>query len=392
MLVLGGVRMAEVIFWISFAVVVYTYAGYPIAVFCIGRIKDRRLEKSPMYRPRITILTAAYNEVASIGKTIENKLRQNYPQDKLDLIVISDESTDGTDAIVERYAQQTNGRVKLIRQSPRQGKTAALNMAVSSAAGDILVFSDANSIYESDTISCLVENFHDAAVGYVTGKMVYTNGDGKGVGDGCSAYMKYENFLRAQETKVGSIVGVDGGVDAMRKNLFRPMRADQLPDFILPLSVVEQGYRVVYEARAIVREESLNTAADEYRMRVRVSLRALWALFDMRHLLGIGADGWFAWQLLSHKVLRYTVFIFIGAAYLSSAYLAFGSAFYLSVFLSENILLLASFAGYWQDRNGGATKIFYLPYYFALINIAAAMAFVKFLKREKQTVWKPRTG
>ncbi len=173
------------------------------------------------------------------------------------MIVISDASDDGTDEIVGRVASEHPGRVRLLRQEPREGKTAALNLAVPQARGEIVVFADANSIYGPDALRRLARNFADPAVGYVTGKMVYVNPDGSLVGDGCSAYMKLENWLRAQETRIGSVVGVDGGVDAVRRRLYRPMRADQLPDFVLPLAVVEQGARVVYEPDALLTEHAL---------------------------------------------------------------------------------------------------------------------------------------
>jgi len=240
--------------------------------------------------------------------------------------------------------------VRLIRQEPRAGKTSALNIAVPEARGEILIFSDANSIYEQNVLRELADNFNDPSVGYVTGKMIYTNADGTPSGDGCTAYMKYENRLRSWETSLGSIVGVDGGIDAVRKELYQPMNPDQLPDFVLPLKVVAQGYRVVYEPEAILKESSLATAKDEYKMRVRVALRALWGMWDMHHLLTLSPSFLpplsrsdareatpshlpplsrsdapeatpshlptfppsilYAWQLWSHKVLRYLCFIF----------------------------------------------------------------------------------
>ncbi len=163
-----------------------------------------------------------------------------------------------------------------------------------------------------------MRNFADPEVGYVTGRMVYVDRQGTIIGDGCSAFMRYENRLRRYETALGSVVGVDGGIDAVRKSLYRFMRADQLPDFVLPLMVVEQGYRVVYEPEAVLQEPSLQNPADEYRMRVRVSLRALWALKDMRQLLTLRLNPLFAWQLWSHKVLRYLSFLFLIGAYLAN--------------------------------------------------------------------------
>ena len=261
-----------VIFFSSLFTLLFVYFGYPLVIFFYSSLKAKGVSKGA-YEPRVTILIPAYNEEKHIKATIENKLSLDYPRDRVEIIVISDGSEDRTDEIASSF--QDKG-VRLIRQEPRRGKTSALNMAVPQAKGEILTFSDANSLYDKDALRRLMENFADPGVGYVTGKMVYVNPDGTMVGDGCSAYMRYENLLRAIETRAGSIVGVDGGIDAVRKSLFQPMKHYQLPDFVLPLKVVEQGYRVVYESRALLNEDALKSSEDEYQMRVRVSLRALW--------------------------------------------------------------------------------------------------------------------
>lgn len=376
------------VFFSSLFIMVYIYFGYPLAAFLLSRVKGRRVLKSP-YEPKVTILIAAYNEHRHIRATIENKLALDYPQDKLEIIVISDASDDGTDEIVKEFA----GRgVRLVRQEPRRGKTAALNLAVPHAKGEIIVFSDANSLYDRDCLRFLMENFADPSVGYVTGKMVYVNPDGTTIGNGCSAYMQYENLLREVEARIGSVVGVDGGIDAVRKSLYREMRADQLPDFVLPLRVVEQGYRVVYEPRALLKEESLNSPEDENRMRVRVSLRALWALYDMRDLLNPMKFGLFSLQLFSHKVLRYLGILFIGTLYASNCLLLRRSWFYRAAFVLQNMLFALSFVAHLLERQGRSSGILYIPYYFFLINIAAGQALLKFLRGEKQATWTPRKG
>jgi len=341
------------------------------------------------YEPSVTILIAAYNEARHIQATIENKLALDYPKVKLEIIVISDGSEDGTDEIVKGFASRG---VRLIRQEPRNGKTSALNLAVPHARGEILVFSDANSLYAPEALRRLMRNFADSQVGYVTGKMVYSNPDGTTVGDGCSAYMKYENFLRVFETQAGSIVGVDGGIDAVRKVLYRSMRADQLPDFVLPLMVVEQGYRVVFEPRALLKEETLKSSGDEYRMRVRVSLRALWALWDMRKLLNPKRYGMFSFQLLSHKVLRYLGILFMIGAYISNALIMTKARLFRIVFLLQTIFYGAALAGHMLEKRGIFSRVLYIPYYFCLINIATGYALIRFLRREKQVLWTPRKG
>jgi cellulose synthase/poly-beta-1,6-N-acetylglucosamine synthase-like glycosyltransferase len=383
--------MIEWIFWILLLAGVYPYAIYPVLVRLLGRVAPHTVRADESFMPRVTVLTAAYNEAAHIEATVRNKLDQCYPAELLDVIVVSDESADGTDAIVEAIASQ-NSRVRLIRQVPRQGKTSALNLAMPETRGEIVVFADANSIYRPDTIAKLVRNFADPAVGYVTGKMVYVNPDGSLVGDGCSAFMRYENSLRAAETAVGSVVGVDGGVDAVRRNLYRPMRADQLPDFVLPLTVVEQGYRVVYEPEAILTEDTLTTQGSEYRMRVRVALRALWALWDKRGLLNPLRTGVFAWQLGSHKVLRYLSFLpLAGAMILNWLLLGYGMVYVAGAIgqLLFALFVTAAIAGPGALRSSALGRY---CLYFALLNWASAVALTRFLRGHKQVLWQPRVG
>jgi hypothetical protein len=204
--------------------------------------------------------------------------------------------------------------------------------------------------------------------------------------------MRYENLLRKFETGAGSVVGVDGGIDAVRKQLYVPMRADQLPDFVLPLQVVSQHYRVVYEPEALLREPALGNAGDEYRMRVRVALRALWALQDMRHLLNPFRYGRFSLQLFSHKVLRYLAFIFMIVAALANAMLLQQSVFYQVTAILQLLLYALAMAGLLAGSRFPAGGLFRFPYYFVLLNLASAQAFLKYLMRRKQVLWKPRLG
>lgn len=383
--------MLEVLFWILVFLGVYPYAVYPALVRLLGVLVRRPVAADDAYRPRVTVLTAAFNEAAHIEATVRNKLAQDYPPQCLEIIVVSDESGDGTDEIVQRLAAES-GRVRLLRQVPRQGKTAGLNLAIGEARGEIIVFADANSIYRPDAIARLVRNFADARVGYVTGKMVYVDPDGSLVGDGCSAFMRYENALRAAETAIGSIVGVDGGVDAVRRHLYRPMRADQLPDFVLPLAVVQQGYRVVYEPAAVLTEETLTAQSSEYRMRVRVALRAFWALWDMRGLLNPLRHGLFAWQLMSHKLLRYLSFVPLGMAVALNWYLIDHGWPYVMGAAAQVAFAVFALAAAAGPRVLGRSAFSRYCFYFALLNWASAVAFTRFARGHKQVLWQPRTG
>ena len=207
--------MLEFIFLVFLGVIVYVYAGYAACAFVASRIANRK-PVSQDYVATVSIIISAYNEEKVIVDTLRNKLQIDYPRGHLEIIVVSDGSDDNTDKIVKGF--ESDG-VKLIRQTPRQGKTAALNRAAREASGEILLFSDANSKWQSDAVKKLIRKFSDPIVGYVTGKMVYTNPDGTLIGDGCSAYMKYENFIRKCETGFASVIGVDGGIDGIRKTL-----------------------------------------------------------------------------------------------------------------------------------------------------------------------------
>jgi cellulose synthase/poly-beta-1,6-N-acetylglucosamine synthase-like glycosyltransferase len=383
--------LIEIPLWVCAGWVLYIYAGYPACAFLLALILNRGVRRADI-EPRIAVIISAFNEEREIERTVLNKLSQDYPADRLEVIVVSDGSTDRTDEIVQAVAGHGKRRVRLLRQDPRQGKTQALNMALRQISAEVVVFADANSIYAPTTVRSLVRGFSDPTVGYITGRMVYTNPAGTAVGEGSGFYMSYENFLRSLETRLGSIVGVDGGVDAIRRELYVPMRPDQLPDFVLPLAVVEQGKRVVYEPDAVVYEPALSSAAEEFRMRVRVSLRALWALYDMRQLLNPLRYPMFAWQLISHKVLRYVAFLPLAGLLVFNA-LAFARHGSYAGFL---VLQLAAYAiaavGYLFRRSGAVASKLLAPYYFVVLNVACVVAFWKFLSGQKMILWIPRKG
>ncbi|MGH7106723.1 MAG: glycosyltransferase family 2 protein [Acetobacteraceae bacterium] len=383
-------RTFEVAFWVALWLGIYPYAIYPVLAALVGVIRRREVRSAP-FEARVSVVIAAHNEAAFIENTVRNKLTQQYPAHLLEVIVVSDGSGDGTDDVVRRLAAE-DSRLQWVRQEPRAGKSAALNVAVARASGDVIVFSDANSLYDPNAISRLARNFADPGVGYVTGKMIYRSLDGSIAGDGCSAYMRFENWLRMQETRMGSVVGVDGGIDAMRRSLFRQLRADQLPDFVTPLQVVAQNFRVVYEPAAVLEEDALEDNTSEFRMRVRVSLRALWALRDCAELLSFRRHALFAWQLWSHKLLRYFAFLPLALALLLVIPLAIVEPPYRAMLLAPALILLLTVAGIRRRSDGAAARIGRFAQYFVLLNAACAVAALRFLRGERITIWKPRAG
>ena len=368
---------------------VYCYFIYPLVIKTLSKIRSIPVKKGDA-KPFVSIVISAYNEAEVIQKTLENKLRLRYPQNKIEIIIVSDGSDDGTDEIINRNLRHN---VTLIRQEPRQGKSAALNQAVLRAKGDIICFADANSIWDENALSYIVQNYADSTVGYVTGKMVYTSSTGNITGDGCSLYMKYENKLREFETQIGSIVGVDGGIDAIKKELYQTINPSLLPDLILPLKVIEKGSRVVYEPQAILKEEPLDNAQDEFKMRMRVSLRAFHALWHMRHLLNPIKYGLFSWQLFSHKLLRYFVWLFLLSALIANIILFNRGSLYNLLLFGQSIFYILVILGYVSEKlKIKSGKILTFPYYFLILNLSCAIAFIKFLKGQNTITWQPRKG
>lgn len=380
--------MMAMLFWMSVVLVFYPYVIYPV-VLCVANAFATRHIKRGNIEPSVTVLIAAYNEEDNIGATVENKMQLEYPPDKLQIVIISDGSTDGTDEIVNRYVSRG---VVLLRQESRRGKAAALNMGVQHAMGEILVFSDANSLFHKDALRRVVENFNDHQVGYITGNLMFAHKNESVNGNGSSAYMKYENWLRQRETDFGSIVGVNGGVDAIRHDLYVDIPDNLITDFVLPLSVLRHHGRVVYDTRVHSHEEPNSEIRAEFRMRVRVALRALQGLSYMRALLNPVAYGRVAFSLISHKLLRYLTPVFMVIALLLNLRLAMGNELYMWLLGLQFSTYAAAVVGLIYKPTGWLHKILSLPAYFLVSNAAFSVALVKFLRGETIATWKPRTG
>lgn len=377
-----------VVFWICSAAIVYPYLGYPLLIWMMGRVRPRLVRRQP-WLPSVTVLIPAYNEVGCIGATITNKLEQDYPAEQLQILVISDGSTDGTDEVVQGFA----GRgVELLRRGPREGKAAALNEAVKHARGEIVVFSDANSLFAADGIRRMVENFSDPEVGYVTGNLRFVAAVGSASGAGNNAYMKYENAIRAFESRAGSIIGVNGGVDAIRKSLYVDVPRQLITDLILPLHVISTGHRVVYDERVGASEVANKELSSEFRMRVRVALRAWQGLSYMRRLLNPFRFPGAAFRILSHKVLRYGAFAFMPVALVANAVLAIDSPTYLVIFAAHLLVYLLAVLGLRKRLPGALGVLTVVPTYLVVSNVAFALAFAKFIRGQTMATWQPRSG
>ncbi len=379
-----------VVFWGSLLILVYNYFLYPLILFLVKKVKTAPSPaQDPEPWPPVTLIISAFNEEQVIGQKIENALRLDYPPDKLEILVVSDASTDGTDAIVRDW-EKRDSRVHLLRMPERRGKTAGLNQAVQRATGEILVFSDANAIYNPAAIKELVRWFQQPEVGYVVGKAVYLEEGANPAGSSEGIYWKYELWLKELESNFHSVVGGDGAIYAIRKELFDPLKEDDINDFVNPLQIIAKGYRGVFNPRAVCYEYAADQFEKEYQRKRRIVNRSWRAFKRYRHLFSWGRHGKFLFLLYSHKVIRWFNWVFFAAIYLSTIAinLLTDSLFFRVVLGLEALFLLLAFVGYQLDKKGKSIpSIFYLPYYYLLINLAALGAFIDDLRGKKYVKW-----
>jgi len=372
----------QYIFWIAFSIIIYFSIGYFLVLIIISRFRKVRLKIREDYLPRVSLIIAAFNEEKIIEEKIKNSLSLNYPQDKLEVIVASDASTDQTDEIARGYQNQG---IILYRQDEHLGKTNVQNGAVEMAQGEILVFSDATGMYDKDAIRKLVRSFADLNVGCCCGELRYVTGQEKGE-EGEGVYWKYERFIKKMESRINSLSGVNGAIYALRKNLYIPLPPDVISDFVEPLEIFKNGHRVIYEKEALCFEKSSKGITAEFRRKVRIIVRGLRGLAFEKALLNPLKYGLMSFQLISHKLLRWFLPLFLITLILANFFLI-SSPFFLVLFWLQIILYLFAFLGFVLDKFNVEFKLFYLPLYFCTINLAALVALVKFAKGEKKVVW-----
>jgi cellulose synthase/poly-beta-1,6-N-acetylglucosamine synthase-like glycosyltransferase len=310
--------MTKFVLLLSVGALLYVYAGYPLILQAIVWIRGARPIRRGSGLPRVSLVISAYNERAVIGAKIRNALALDYPRELLEIVVVSDASSDGTDAVVDEFADRG---VRLLRQTERRGKTAGLNAVVPTLSGDVVVFSDANAMYDADAVRKLVRNFGDPRVGCVTGEARYLKGNRSAADVTERAYWNYEIWIKRLETSVGSMVGGDGAIYAIRKTLWQTLSDDAINDFLNPLQIVGAGWRGVYEPEAVCYEETAAGIRREWRRRVRIVSRSWRAVFQARGVLNPFQVGGFAFCLLSHKVLRWFSGVFLVLLALAAAQL-----------------------------------------------------------------------
>jgi glycosyltransferase involved in cell wall biosynthesis len=369
--------IAEVAFWCSVAFVLYAYVGYPCALMTLGLLRDRPVKRACI-TPRVSFVIAAHNEEQKIGEKIENTLRQEYPADALEIIVASDCSTDRTDDIVRSYSP----RVWLVRARERRGKEAAQQLAVRTALGDILIFSDVSTALAPDAVSTIVKNFADPTVGCVSSVDHFVDADGAASGEG--AYVRYEMWLRALESRVNTLVGLSGSFFAARRDVCSRWAADRQSDFSTLLNAVQMGLRGVLDVQSAGYYQNIANDRREFQRKVRTVVRGIAVVAANASMLNPLRYGLFSWQLASHKLCRWLVPFAMITAGISNGFLLSHSSFYGATLLVQAGFYAAALSGLWTGA-----PILRIPMFLFLANLGVLTAWLRYARGDRIVSWNP---
>ena len=359
----------KALFWLSLGALLWTHLLYPLAASALARVRTRRVRQQPI-KPTATVIVAAYNEEAVIERRLENLFALDYPAEKLEVVVTSDASTDRTHELVERFGD----RVRLI-VNPRGGKVAAQNRAVRETSGEVVAFSDANATWAPDALRMLVRNFADPDVAYVMGRLHYADAEGT---NREGLYWRYETWLRAQESRLGSVTGGYGSIYAVRRADYAEVDPRFGHDLSLPYLMVQGGRRAVYEPAAHAFEKPTPSNETEYRRKVRMFEHCWLITLRGSMLRRLPADYLIA--VISHRLLRYGSGILHLVLLATSLALVGAGLVYQLALAAQLLLLLAAGAGVGIAR------------YYTLVTWATVVALWNYLRRGVPATWEAAEG
>ena len=300
--------MTHFIFWTALFFILYPYIGYPILLWLKSRFKQQPINKvAENYLPNVSIVMAVKDGEKVIERRLKNFLSLDYAQDKLEIIAVSDGSSDSTNEILRKYVVRYPGIFKSVIYSPSKGKPYALNKGVGRATGKIILFADSRQIFEPDVVKELVANFHDDNIGCASGELCFKEDLGSEIEVEMGAYWKYEKWIRKLESSTGSVVGATGAIYAIRKELYKPLPVQTLLDDVLtPMNIVIQGYRVVFEPDAIAYDTVSKDLSQERKRKLR-TLAGNWQLINLASDLFKPWKNPIWFRFISHKICRLIV-------------------------------------------------------------------------------------
>lgn len=372
---------------IGLLVIIYVYSGYLWLLRLVAQIKGvgPMSEWSTDHRPSIDVIIAAHNERDTIEKRIANILACDYPPNALRVIVASDRSTDGTDDVVRAM---TSANVLLVRSETGIGKSEAQNEALAYAESDIVLFTDAESVFEKDLLQQIAAPFSDPAVGVVGGCMIFLSDDESGVERAQGYYWKYELAVRGLESRLGILAKASGSCLAARRSIVNRLPSDVGEDCIVPLDAVIAGYKVIHADRAMAYDRLDSTVKSEFRSRVRMTLRNWVGTWRHGELLNPLKHPGYAFALWSHKILRWLSPFFILAVTAGVFWLAFSSRFWAAMAVLVSLFYLAGVLGWISERYGFRLPLVRTVFSFLLANAGFLVGVVLALARKRVVAYR----
>ncbi|GEP98354.1 glycosyltransferase family 2 protein [Chitinophaga cymbidii] len=377
------------LFFLSAFILFYNYAGYGILLLLLTRIKKRFSPASApdaSFEPHVSLVVAAYNEEADMPAKIANTLALDYPAHKLEIIFITDGSTDNTPAIIAREK-----RIRLLHEDIRSGKTAAINRAMQHVTAPVVIFCDANTMLNREAVRNIVKHYADDSVGGVAGEKRVMSRDTAGAAATENLYWKYESFLKKLDADLYSVVGAAGELFSVRTQLYRPVEEQViLDDFVISLRVNMQGYRIAYAPDAYALEAPSFSITEEHKRKVRISAGGFQSIVMLKGLLNFFKYPVLSFQYISHRVLRWTLCpLSLPVLFVTNAALAVLTPYVIFKWLlvAQVLFYVLAMVGYAQALRQKKSKLSYIPFYFLFMNVAVYQGFSRYMKKSQSAVW-----
>ena len=380
----------QIIFWILLGIIFYTYLGYGIVLFVMIRIKRIfKTEKKVLLKeeelPDVTLLIAAYNEQDFVAKKVENTLQLKYPKAKLHQMWVTDGSDDNTPTLLKNYPE-----IEVLHKPERNGKIAAMNRAMKFVKTPIVIFSDANTLLGENSITKIAQMFSNPKTGCVSGEKRILNTEKEAAaGAGEGIYWKYESALKRWDAELNTAVGAAGELFAIRTELFNEVEADTLlDDFIISLRVAMQGYKIDYDPEAYAQETASANVKEELKRKIRIAAGGIQSVVRLYPLLNIFKYGLLSFQYISHRVLRWTITpIALLLLLIVNIILSPSSILFTVILALQALFYIFAFIGWKLENKELKVKIFFIPYYFYIMNYAVYMGFIRYIRNKQSVNW-----
>ena len=380
----------NVIFWISLFIIFYAFIGYGLLLFILIKIK-RIISGKPVLPgtdnlPTCTLIVAAYNEELFIEEKIKNSLELIYPENKLKLIFITDGSTDNTAQLVAKYPGVIH-----MHSAARMGKMAAVHRAIEAVTTEITVFTDANTFLNKEAMVNICRHYADSKVGAIAGEKRVNITEASDATAGEGFYWKYESKLKAWDSELYSVVGAAGELFSIRTSLYLPVPPTAIiDDFMISMLIAEKGYKIVYEPDAYAMEGGSENVKEELKRKIRIAAGGIQSIIWLKSLLNPFKMPLLSFQYISHRVLRWTIvpFLMILVLLLNIIIVAHGAGTIYTVVLAAQVLFYGlSLLGWIMTAREVKVKIFFVPYYFCMMNYAVIMGLRRYFRGKQSAVW-----